>query len=79
VAEHSKRKAEFVFHMTDWISDLETLAALHKDPKMLYEKAACQLIFEFIVHVTPHLNAAGLLLLDEITDPVQCSQSGASK
>jgi hypothetical protein len=69
VAEHSKRKADFIFHMTDWTSDLETLAALYKDPNMLDRKAARQLIFGFIVHVIPHLNAAGRLLLDEISDP----------
>jgi hypothetical protein len=68
-ADHSKNKAEFIFHMTDWISDLETLAALYQDPNMMDRKAARQIIFGFLVHVTPHLNAAGRLLRDEILDP----------
>jgi hypothetical protein len=68
-AGHARKKADFIFHMTDWISDLETLAALYKDPNMMDRKAARQLIFGFLVHVIPHLNAAGRLMLDEIADP----------
>jgi hypothetical protein len=68
-ADHAKRKADFIFHMTDWMSDLETLAALYKDPNMMDRKAARQFIFGFLVHVIPHLNAAGRLMLDEISDP----------
>lgn len=68
-ADHAKRKAGFIFHMTDWMSDLETLAALYKDPSMMDRKAARQFIFGFLVHVIPHLNTAGRLLLDEISDP----------
>src|SRR5437879_4310962 len=68
-ADHAKRKADFVFHMTDWMSDLETLAALYKRPNMMDQKAAQQFIFGFLVHVIPHLNAAGRMMLDEISDP----------
>jgi hypothetical protein len=68
-SDHAKRKADFIFHMTDWMSDLETLAALYKDPNMMDRKAARQFIFGFLVHVIPHLNAAGRLMLNEISDP----------
>jgi hypothetical protein len=62
-------KAEFVFHMTDWIEDLEKLAALYKNPKLLSSESAHDAIFGFLVHAVPHLNAAGRLMLGEISDP----------
>jgi hypothetical protein len=68
-ADHATKKAEFIFHMTDWMSDLETLAALYKNPNMMDQKAARRFIFGFLVHVIPHLNEAGRLMLDEIADP----------
>jgi hypothetical protein len=78
-AEHSQRKADFIFHMTDWTSDLETLAALYKNPNMVDRKAARQAIFGFIIHVIPHLNAAGRLLLDEVPDPFAPSEVESGK
>ena len=68
-ADHAKKKAEFIFHMSDWISDLETLAALYRDPNMMDRKAARQFIFGYLVHLIPHLDAAGRLMLNEIPDP----------
>jgi hypothetical protein len=68
-AIHSQQKADFIFHMTDWIADLETLAELYKNPNLFEQKEARRFIFGFLVHVIPHLNAAGRLLLGEISDP----------
>jgi hypothetical protein len=66
---HIHNRTEFIFHMTDWMSDLEKLADLYKDPNLMEQKAARQCIFSFLVHVIPHLNAAGRLMLGEISDP----------
>jgi len=78
-AEHSHGKADFIFHMTDWISDLEALAALYQEPNNLDREAAHQVIFGFLIHALPHLNAAGRLLLDEIGDPFGPSKGDSGK
>jgi hypothetical protein len=66
---YAERKADFIFHMTDWDSDLQTLAKLYQHPDQFDRKEACRFIYGFLAHVIPHLNAAGRLLLDEIPDP----------
>jgi hypothetical protein len=77
--EHEQKKAEFIFHMTDWTSDLEKLAELYQTPSMMDRKAARQFIFGFLVHVIPHLNAAGRLMLDEIADPFAPAEAEPGK
>ena len=67
--DYEKRKHEFVFHMTDWVGDLEKLADLFNRPDQQDEESASTLVIGFLYHVIPHLNAAGRLLLDEIEDP----------
>jgi len=68
-AESAADKHDFYFHMTDWISDLEDLAALYKDPTTFDRKQSRQVIFGFLVHAVGHLNAASRLLLGEVCDP----------
>lgn len=77
--DHAKRKADFIFHMTDWMADLERLAALYKDPNMMDRKSARQAIFGFLVHVIPHLNSAGRLMLEEVSDPFAAEASQAQE
>jgi hypothetical protein len=67
--EYERRKLDFVFHMTDWSNDLARLADCAEHPDRLDDEAASRLVIGFLYHVVPHLNAAGRLLLDEITDP----------
>ena len=62
--------------MTDWTDDLERLAALYKDPASMDLKAAQRFLFGFLVHVIPHLNAAGRLMLGEIRDPFDAASGG---
>ena|SRR5438105_6415294 len=62
-------KRDFVFHVTDWMADSERLRALFASPRDFDVEAASNLIVSFLIHVVPHLNAAGRLLLDEISDP----------
>ncbi len=64
--KHRSRRKEFVFHMTDWVGDLERLTRLYKKP--LDQQAAEEIIVAFLSHAVPHLNAAGRLLLDNVPD-----------
>lgn len=66
--KYAEVKQQFIFHMTDWIDDLQNLIELYDQPEQPKGKAA-QAIAGFLYHVIPHLNAAGRLLLDRIPDP----------
>lgn len=74
--EYEKRKHEFVFHMTDWIGDLEQLAGLFGDPDHEDDDAASDVVVGFLYHVIPHLNAAGRLLLGDVGDPFSSHKGG---
>jgi hypothetical protein len=67
-AANTEARRQFVFHMTDWLDDLERLAKLYEEGELRKDKAA-QTVAGFLYHVIPHLNAAGRLLLDNIPDP----------
>jgi len=70
-ATFDQRKRDYVFHMTDWLDDLHTLAQLYQNPEKQDLEAATTAMIGFLYHVVPHLNAAGRLLLDEIVDPFE--------
>ncbi|HVA49672.1 MAG TPA: hypothetical protein VNH11_25120 [Pirellulales bacterium] len=74
--EYEKRKHDFVFHMTDWIGDLEQLAELFGDPDQETDETASNVVLGFLYHVIPHLNAAGRLLLGDVGDPFSTPKSG---
>ncbi len=62
-------REEFVFHMTDWLDDLDSLFETYKNPEKISNEAAGNAVCGFLIHALPHLMAAGRLLLDEISDP----------
>jgi len=66
---HAERRREFVFHMTDWLNDLQDLQELYSRPEKADAKSASLFLHGFLIHVVPHLNAAGRLLVGEIRDP----------
>lgn len=66
---YEEGKRDFVFHLTDWTEDMERLRTLFANPQSYDVEAASNLIVSFLIHVIPHLNAAGRFLLDEISDP----------
>lgn len=68
-ADYAERRHDFVFHMTDWLSDLAGYADLVQHPENSKKADATHFLIGFLYHVIPHLNAAGRLLLDEIPDP----------
>jgi hypothetical protein len=67
--QYARRRFDFIFHMTDWIADVENLLSLFHDPSRYSTPDAYRLIYAFLTHPLPHLNAASRLLLDEIHDP----------
>jgi hypothetical protein len=78
-AEYDQRRRDFVFHMLDWRTDLEKMAALADDPRSMSSEEATTFVIGFLYHVVPHLNAAGRLLLDEIRDPFASEVQGDRK
>ncbi len=67
-AANAKAREDFVFHMTDWLNDLRSLAAVYEHPAQADRKQAGMVVAGFLYHVLPHLKAAGRLLLDGIPD-----------
>jgi hypothetical protein len=65
----ASERADFVFHMIDWDDDLKKLFQLYRHPSKYSAKDAGRLIAGFLYHVIPHLNAAGRLLLGDVSDP----------
>src|SRR5262249_35846894 len=67
-AANRRSREDFVFHMTDWLNDLDAIWQAYKNPEKTSKEAAGDAVFGFLVHALPHLMAAGRLLLDEIHD-----------
>ena len=53
----------FVFHMTDWVGDLEALAALYAEPQAYTKAQASDVVAGFLYHALWHVRAAARLLL----------------
>lgn len=66
--DFEKKRGDFVFHMMDWLDDLEDLHALFRSQDAAKEEAA-ELIVGFLYHVIPHLTEAGRLLLGGVPNP----------
>lgn len=65
-------RQDFIFHMTDWLDDLQRLASLYDRPKEVPDAEAEDRVFSFLIHEVPHLMAAGHLLLGEaMTHPFE--------
>lgn len=67
--QYADRRADFIFHMTDWKEDFTRLSDLFADPARYSKSDAAKMLASILYHIVPHLNAAGRLLLDEIADP----------
>jgi hypothetical protein len=67
-AANAEARRDFVFHMTDWLDDLDRLQAIYHHPEQWDREEAGREIAGFLYHVIPHLKAAGRLLLDEVPD-----------
>lgn len=60
---------DFVFHMTDWIDDLEQLAKVYASPGKQERKSAERIVYQFLNHAVSHLMAAGVLIDGKLSDP----------
>ncbi len=68
--EYERRRGEFIFHMTDWAGDLDTLKNLFDHPEGRDVDGVCTSLIGVLSHVIPHLRAAARLLLkEEVPDP----------
>lgn len=75
--EYQRRKDDFVFHMTDWVDNLEELQRLFANPGLLSLDQSTSALIGFLTHVIPHLNTAGDLLLDHVPNCFAESTAGA--
>lgn len=57
-------RRNFIFHMTDWLNDLEQLTTLYKHPEKFDKKSAQRIVAGFLYHVPWHVRAAARLMLD---------------
>lgn len=48
----------FAFHMTDWAHDLRALADLYAHPERYDAETAAGIVYGFLIHALPHLQAA---------------------
>lgn len=69
--KHARAREDFVFHMVDWIYNLEELFQLYTTPQKYDIETSNNIIIGFLYHVIPHLNVAGRLLLDNISNPFE--------
>ena len=51
-----------VFHMTDWLNDLNAWQSFCNNPDSLSKDELQDLLMEFLVHVPAHVAAAGKLI-----------------
>ena len=55
---------DIVFHMTDWLGDLERWSAFCREPETLTDDEVIELLFDFLIHVPNHVAAASKLAVD---------------
>src|SRR5437870_10097674 len=63
-------RRNFIFHMTDWLNDLEQLTALYKHPERFDKKSAQEIVAGFLYHATWHVRAAARLMLDHTPEDI---------
>jgi hypothetical protein len=71
----AKAKQDFIFHMTDWLDDLQRLTAIYEHPNTFGRSSAGRDIVGFLYHVIPHLKAAGRLLLNDVPDAFETAEA----
>jgi hypothetical protein len=61
--KNSASQHDFVFHMTDWIDDLDALSELYDHPERFDKAQAASIVAGFLYHALWHVRAAARLLL----------------
>jgi hypothetical protein len=70
-AANAEARRDFVFHMTDWLDDLDRLKTIFDQPDQADRRKVASEIAGILYHVIPHLKTAGRLLLDDVRDPFE--------
>jgi hypothetical protein len=68
-SDYEKLRWAFVFHMTDWLDDLEMMADLSENPGSKSVDQATHSLVGCLYHVVPHIQAAARFLLGDVGDP----------
>lgn len=64
------RTRDFVFHMTDWIDNLQQLHQFYEEPERHSDEEWDQAVYGGIIsHAIGHLLAASRLIDDDVSDP----------
>jgi transcriptional regulator NrdR family protein len=53
-----------IFHMVDWLDDLEKWSQFCKNPESLSAEELGDMVMSFLIHVPNHVAAAGKLVTD---------------
>ena len=53
-----------IFHLVDWLKDLNKWNAFCENPKSINPEETSKLVLDFLIHVPNHLAAASKLVLD---------------
>jgi hypothetical protein len=61
-AANAQARRDFVFHMTDWLEDVERLTEVFRHPTQVERESAGNAVYGFLIHALPHLMEAGRLL-----------------
>ena len=63
-------RRNFIFHMTDWLNDLEQLTELYKHPEKFDKRSTKDIVAGFLYHATWHIRAAARLMLDHTPEDI---------
>jgi hypothetical protein len=63
-AANKQCRQDFVFHLTDWLGDLQRLTELYQHPERFDREAGGDIVAGFLYHAIPHFMEAGRLMLD---------------
>ena len=67
--EPESLRRDIAFHLTDWLSDLDSWSAFCADPDSLSSEEIVELLTRFLIHVPNHVAAASKLMLEiPVTD-----------
>jgi hypothetical protein len=68
IADKERACHDFVFHMTDWVADLERLSGLYAHPEAHDEAHAREAVTSFLYHASGHI-AEAARIFDVFIDP----------
>lgn len=60
-----RQKRDIVFHLTDWLSDLEKWSVFCENPSQYSADEARHILYCILVHIPEHIAAAAKLLMNQ--------------